>query len=182
MPVILQDMPMSALTVVWGWLIRMRYGQLARTWAHSEVMAGREEAAMSGEVNSKIVERFETAFGANDVDTIDELCAPDLVDHNPIPDQKPGLAGFKDTIAMYKGIFPDSQVDVQHIVAEGDLVATHWTVTGTHQAEFFGIPATGRKVSIEGMNVYRLDGGRITDVWTQFDGLGLMQQLGAMPG
>jgi len=136
---------------------------------------------MSG-ANNEIVERFETAFGANDVATIDELCDPALVDHNPAPDQKPGLAGFKDTIAMYKEILPDSQVTVQHVVGEGDLVATHWTVTGTHQAEFLGVPATGRQVAVEGMNVYRLADGRITDVWTQFDGLGLMDQLGALPG
>lgn len=136
---------------------------------------------MSGD-NNKIVERFEIAFGANDVATIDELCAPDLVDHNPVPDQKPGLVGFKETIAMYKGVFPDSRPEVHHIVGEGDLVASHWTVTGTQQAEFFGIPATGRQVSIEGMNLYRLTDGQITDVWTQFDGLGLMEQLGALPG
>ena len=135
---------------------------------------------MSGE-NNEIVERFEAAFGANDVATIDELCDPGLVDHNPAPEQKPGLAGFKDTIAMYKLTFPDSEVTVQHVVGEGDLVATHWTVTGTHQAEFFGVPATGRKATVEGMNVYRLAGGRITDVWTQFDALGLMGQLGALP-
>jgi len=136
---------------------------------------------VSGE-NNEIVERFEVAFGANDVAVIDELCDPDLVDHNPVPDQKAGLAGFKDTIAMYKSIFPDSEITLQHVVGEADLVATHWTVTGTHQAEFFGVPATGRKVSVDGMNVYRLAGGRITDVWTQFDGLDLMGQLGALPG
>jgi steroid delta-isomerase-like uncharacterized protein len=134
------------------------------------------------EENSQIVERFEVAFAANDVTTIDELCIPDLVDHNPLPDQKPGLLGLKDTISFYKEIFPDSQVDLQHIIAEGDLVATHWTVTGTHQGEFFGVPATGRQITAEGMNLYRLDGGRITDVWTQFDGLGVMEQLGALPG
>lgn len=136
---------------------------------------------MSGP-NNEIVERFEMAFAANDIATIDELSDPDLVDHNPAPDQKPGLAGFKDTIAWYKATFPDSQVSVQHIVGEGDLVATHWTVSGTHQAEFLGVPATGRQVTVEGMNLYRLAGGRITDVWTQFDGLGLMGQLGALPG
>ena len=132
--------------------------------------------------NSTIIERFEAAFAANDVATIDELCSPDLVDHNPIPDQRPGLLGFKDTIAMYKGILPDSQVEVHHIFGEGDLVATHWTMTGSHEAELFGIPPTGRTVTVEGLNMYRLAGGRITDVWTQLDGLGLMQQLGALPG
>jgi steroid delta-isomerase-like uncharacterized protein len=131
--------------------------------------------------NNAIVHRFEEAFAANDVATIDELCDPNLVDHNPAPGQEPTLTGFKETIAQYKGIFPDSQVNLHAVIGEGDLVATHWTVTGTHEAEFFGVPATGRRVTVEGMNVYRLAGGKITDVWTQFDGLGLMQQLGALP-
>ena len=132
--------------------------------------------------NKEIAERFEVAFAANDVATIDELCDPALVDHNPIPDQKPGLAGFKDTIAWYKATFPDSRVSVHHVIGEGDLVATHWTTSGTHQAEVFGVPATGREVTVEGMNLYRLVDGRITDVWTQVDALGLMGQLGALPG
>ncbi len=97
-------------------------------------------------------------------------------------DQKPGLIGYKDTMSTYKGVFPDYQVDVQHILGEGDPVATHWTLSGTHQAEFYGIPATGRSVTVEGMNVFRLVDGRITEVWTQFDALGVMQQIGALPG
>jgi len=62
--------------------------------------------------------------------------------------------------------------------------ATSWRLTGqwsgTHEAEFFGVPATGKRVTVEGMNVYRVAGGKITDLWTQFDGSGLMQQLGAL--
>jgi steroid delta-isomerase-like uncharacterized protein len=132
------------------------------------------------EQNKAIVRRFEEAFAANDTATIDELCDPNLVDHNPFPEQAPGLAGFKDTIAMYVGIF-NPELDLQEIIGDGDLVATRWTVTGTHGEEFFGVPATGNRVQVEGMNFYRLANGKITDVWTQFDGLGLMQQLGAIP-
>ena len=134
-----------------------------------------------GSDNNAIVHRFELAFGENDVATIDELCSPDLVDHDPAPGVPPTLAGFKATIAAYKGVFPDLEVDVHSVIGEGDLVATRWTSSGTHRAAFLGIPATGKKVSVEGMNFYRLSGGRITDVWTQFDGLGLAQQLGALP-
>lgn len=133
------------------------------------------------EDNKAIVHRFEIAFASNDVATIDELCDPKLVDHNPAPDEQPTLAGFKNTIAAYTTVFPDMQVDVQSVVGDGDQVATRWTVTGTHKEEFFGIPATGKEITVEGMNFYRLQGGRITDVWTQFDGLGMMGQLGALP-
>ena len=133
------------------------------------------------EDNNAIVHRFEKAFAANDVATIDALCDLALVDHNPAPGQAPTLSGFKATIAAYKAIFPDLQVDVEAVIGERDLAASRWSVVGTHKAEFFGVPATGKRVKVEGMNFYRLRGGKITDVWTQFDGLGLMQQLGALP-
>jgi steroid delta-isomerase-like uncharacterized protein len=70
---------------------------------------------------------------------------------------------------------------VQDIIASGDTVATRWVVTGSQQQELMGIPATGRTIRVEGMNFYRHNNGRVTDVWTQFDNVGLMQQLGALP-
>ena len=136
---------------------------------------------MSAEENAAVVRRLEDAFIANDVATIDAVCDPRLIDHNPAPGQEPTLAGFKQTIAGYKAVFPDLRLDLQAVISQGDLTATRWAVEGTQQAEFFGIPATGKRVRVEGMNFYRLAGGRITDVWTQFDGLGLLQQLGALP-
>lgn len=142
---------------------------------------GNGEVSNMSEDNNAIVRRFEEAFAASDLATIDELCDPNLVDHNPIPDQKPGLSGFKETMAYYNRAFPDSRTEIHKVFGEGDLVATYWTVVGTHQDDFFGVPATGRQVRAEGMNIYRLAGGKITDVWAQFDGLGVMQQLGALP-
>lgn len=127
-----------------------------------------------------VVERFETALAANDVPTIDELCDANLVDHNPVPGQEPGLAGFKATMASYKAIFPDLKVDLYEVLVDGDSVATRWAVTGTHQAEFFGVPATGKQLTVEGMNFYHVDDGKITDVWTQFDGVSILQQLGVL--
>ena len=67
---------------------------------------------------------------------------------------------------------------MQDIIASGDTVATRWVLTGSLQQDFMGITATGQRISVEGMNFYRLKDGRITDVWTQFDGAGMMQQLG----
>jgi steroid delta-isomerase-like uncharacterized protein len=129
----------------------------------------------------EIITRFEHAFRAADQETIDELCAPGLVDHNPAPGHEPTLAGFKEKVAGFKALFPDLEEDLQDIVAGADRVATRWVVTGTLQQEFMGIPATGQPIRVEGMNFYRLERGRVTDIWTQFDGLGLMRQLGALP-
>jgi steroid delta-isomerase-like uncharacterized protein len=130
--------------------------------------------------NIEIITRFEHAFRAGDQATIDKLCDPGLVDHNPAPDHEPTLAGFKQKVAGFKTVFPDLEEDMQDIIASGDTVATRWVVTGSQQQEFSGIPATGLTIRVEGMNFYRLKDGRVTDLWTQSDVLGMMRQLGAI--
>ena len=134
---------------------------------------------MSG--NIEIITRFELAFRAAEQATIDELADPGLVDHNPAPGHEPTLAGFKHKVAFFKAIFPDLQEDLQDIIASGDTVATRWVITGSPQQEFMGISASGQTIRVEGMNFYRLKDGRVTDIWTQFDGAAMMQQLGAIP-
>jgi steroid delta-isomerase-like uncharacterized protein len=131
--------------------------------------------------NIEIVTRFEHAFRAGDQATIDELCDPGVVDHNPAPNHEPTLAGFKQKVAGFAAIFPDLEEDLQDIVAGDDTVATRWVLTGSQQQEFMGIPATGQLIRVEGMNFYRLKDGRVTDIWTQFDGVALMQQIGITP-
>jgi steroid delta-isomerase-like uncharacterized protein len=140
----------------------------------------REGLALSD--NIEIITRFEQAFRAGDQATIDELCDPSLVDHNPAPDHEPTLAGFKQKVAGFNAVFPDLEEDLQEIIASSDTVATRWVLTGSQHQELMGIPASGRRITVEGMNFYRLREGRVTDIWTQFDGVGMMQQLGAIPG
>jgi len=140
---------------------------------------GKEGPALSD--NIEIITRFEHAFRAADQETIDELCHPGLADRNPAPGHEPTLAGFKQKVAGFKAIFPDLVEDLQDIIASGDTAATRWVVTGSLQQDFIEIPASGQAIRIEGMNFYRLKDGRVTDIWTQFDGVALMQQLGAIP-
>ena len=130
--------------------------------------------------NLEIITRFELAFRAGDQTTIDELCDPRLIDHNPAPDQEPTLAGFKKKVAGFKTSFPDLEEDLRDIIASGDTVATRWVVTGSQQQELMGIPASGQKIEVGGMNFYRLENGRVTEIWTQFDAVSMMQQLGAI--
>ena len=141
--------------------------------------AEREGLASSG--NIEILTRLEHAFRAADLATIDELCDPHLVDHNPAPDHEPTLAGLEQKVAFFKAIFPDLEEDLQDIIASGNTVATRWVVTGSLQQEFMGIPASGQTIRVEGMNFYRLKDSRVTDIWTQFNGVAMMQQLGAIP-
>jgi steroid delta-isomerase-like uncharacterized protein len=131
--------------------------------------------------NIEIIRRFEVALRAGDQAAIDEHCDPGLVDHNPAPDHDPSLTGFKEKVAFFNFIFSDLEEDLQDIIASGDTVATRWVLTGSQQREFMGIPATGQRIRVEGMNFYRLKDGRVTDIWTQFDSAGMMQQLGAIP-
>jgi steroid delta-isomerase-like uncharacterized protein len=129
--------------------------------------------------NIEIITRFEHAFRAADQATIDELSDPGLLDHNPAPGHEPTLAGFKDKVAEFKAAFPDLVEDLQDITASGDTVATRWVLSGSLRQDLMGIPASGQVIKVEGMNFYRLKDGRVTDIWTQFDGVALMRQLGA---
>ena len=131
--------------------------------------------------NIEIITRFEYAFRAADQAAIGELCDPGLVDHNPAPGAAPTLAAFRQKVAGFKASFPDLKEDLHDIIASGDTVATRWVVTGSLQREIMGIPASGQAIRVEGMNFYRLENGRVTDIWAQFDGVALMQQLGAIP-
>ncbi len=128
--------------------------------------------------NIEIITRFELGFRAGDQATIDELADPSLVDHNASSESEPTLAGFKRKIAGFKTLFPDLEEDLQDIIASGDTVATRWVLTGSLQQDYMGIVGRGQRVSVEGMNFYRVKSSRVTDIWTQFDGLTMMQQLG----
>lgn len=133
--------------------------------------------AQATSTSVEIATRFELAFRAADQTTIDELADPGLVDHNAA-DGDPSLASFKKKVTWFRTVFPDLAEDLQDVVASGDTVATRWVLTGSQQQDFMGIPAAGQRIRVEGMNFYRLKDGRVTDLWTQFDGPALMQQLG----
>ena len=77
--------------------------------------------------------------------------------------------------------FPDAQISVDASVAERDIVASRWTLTGTHRGEFQGVPPTGTAVTMVGIDFTRVVGGKITQHWAQFDVIGVMQQIGAIP-
>jgi steroid delta-isomerase-like uncharacterized protein len=153
----------------------------ARREAQSTASASAETRVPAVPGNIEIIARFEHGFRTGDQATIDELCHPGVVDHNPAPGHEPTLAGFSQKSAYFCSIFPDLEEDRQDIIASGDTVATRWVLTGSQQREFMGIPAAGQTITVEGMNFYRLKDGRVTDIWTQFDGVAMMRQLGATP-
>lgn len=113
---------------------------------------------------------------------IDELASADFVDHNPDPGQEKGLEGMK---AMFRGFieaFPDMYFRIDHMIAEGDRVGVRCTVTATHMGAFNGIPATGRKITVQGFDWTRYKNGKAVERWGVFDMAGMLQQLGVIPG
>jgi hypothetical protein len=82
---------------------------------------------------------------------------------------------------MYRSAFPDTVITVEDQIAEGDDVVTRWTGRGTHQGELFGVPPTDNRVEVTGITVDRFSGDKFAESWTNYDALGLMQQIGAVP-
>jgi steroid delta-isomerase-like uncharacterized protein len=111
-----------------------------------------------------------------------ELIAPGAIFHVPgRGEPMVGPQGYLSIIAMMRGGFPDIQWTLEDMVAEGDKVAARFTMRGTHQGTFFGVPPTGTKIVVQAMNFYRLSGGQFVEEYGQPDLLGLLQQVGAVP-
>ncbi len=131
------------------------------------------------EQNKALYRRFiDEVIGRKNLGAIDELLAPDFVDHNPMPGLLPNREGMKQAMSMFLSAFPDMQSDISFFVAEGDLVVGHHTTTGTHQGEFMGIPATGKKVSFDEIHTVRIVNGKAVEHWGLADDAAMMQQLG----
>lgn len=138
---------------------------------------------MSNAQTVSLVQRFQTDFiNGHHVDALDTLLDENFTIHlagMPTPVQ--GRKVFKQMAAGYFTAFPDLHEEADLLLADGDRVAAHVTWTGTHLGEFGGIPATGKKVRVTGMRIFRVANGRIAEEWSIDDMMGLMQQLGVMP-
>jgi len=132
---------------------------------------------MSTEENKNLVRRmFDEAFNQGNTSFINEMIAPDYVDHSPIPAPAAGPEGFvKRTMVLSNAFVQEALFGV--FLAENDLVAFTWTFQGVHQGTFAGLAATGKKVTLSGINVERLENGKIVEHWSHFDLAGLLKQM-----
>ncbi|MFQ5794347.1 MAG: ester cyclase [Candidatus Bipolaricaulia bacterium] len=137
---------------------------------------------MLTEENKAKARRFyEEVFNQRNVDAVDEFVAADFVDHNPGPEQAPGREGLKRSFARTITTFPDLHVTVEDMVTEGDKITTRVTFRGTHDGEFEGTPATGKPMTITGIDIVRIEDDKTVERWGNFDELGMLQQLGIIP-
>ena len=160
-------------------LVVVAVAERVRRWRRDDA----REASMYGlELNKSISRRLiMEAFDAGRLEVVDELVAPSFVSHDPAGGDFTGPEGTKDFVTTYRQAFPDLRVTIEEQVAERDLVATRWAARGTHRGDLMGLPATGKEVTITGLTLDRIENGKLAESWNNWDALGLMQQLGAIP-
>jgi len=137
---------------------------------------------VSVEETKAVIRRLiEEVYNAGNLDVVDELVAPDVLNHPAVPQHQHGIDGFKHVIEWVRDIGPDTHYDVDDIISEGDKVAVRMTVSGTHTGTLRGIPPTGKRFSVDYVHWFRLAEGKVAELWAVRDDLTRLQQLGLIP-
>ncbi len=140
---------------------------------------------MPAEENKALLQRaYEQIFNRGNLDQIEEFVSADLVDHETPPPGMEGLEGIevlRQFVKVFRDALPDLRFTAEDIIAEGDKVAARYTMRGTHQGELMGIPPTGNRIEVTGIDIVRFEGGKMVEHWANSDELGMMQQLGVIP-
>jgi steroid delta-isomerase-like uncharacterized protein len=137
---------------------------------------------MSTEANKAIVRRYyEEVLNRGNVALLESIAAPDHIEHDPLPGQGGGLAGFRKRVEMLcEGLKPE--FTIEQMVVEGDTVVVRWTNRGRHVGSFLGIPPTGRSFTIAGIDIHALKDGKLAEHHHVVDQFSMLQQLGLIPG
>lgn len=134
------------------------------------------------EQNKALLRRFyEEVIGEGKLDLIDELIAPDFVEHEEFPDMPPGRDGVKQVFSMFLEAFPDLHFHIKDMLAEGDKVVARVTMHGTHKGPFMGIPPTGKEIFVQAIDILRFADGKAIEHWGVTDQMSMMEQLGVKP-
>ncbi len=137
---------------------------------------------MSTQENKAIAHRVYEIFSSGNLDTLDEIFDRNFVDHNPQPEQEPGLQGLKRMFARVREAFPDLQFTVDDLISDGDKITARLTMSGTHKGVYKRIPATGEQISIPVIDILRIADSKVVERWGLEDELACLQQLaGAVP-
>jgi predicted ester cyclase len=131
--------------------------------------------------NKAVSRRFHHAIGHGSAPAIQEGLAPNFVAHFPGVPGPLDAEGFKQLVNMFGSAFPKSHFDFDDEFAIGDKVVTRWTYHAVHRGEFQGLPPTGKQVTMTGITILRITGGKIVENTVELDQLGLLRQLGVVP-
>ena len=136
---------------------------------------------MSSETNKNLARRvFEDVLNRRNLELLDELATPDYIEHSPLPGQGTGIDGIRDRYTMLFNAF-DFEFTVDDVIAEDDKVVLRWTQTGTHIGPLFGMPATHRSSRTTGIEIWRVEAGKLAEHWDVVDVYGQLMQLGLIP-
>ena len=135
---------------------------------------------MSIDENKKIVRRYQEIYNSNDLDSLREIVAKNILTPKIMPGMKPGLEGAKQVHTTTLIGMPDWHTAIEELIAGGDKVVARIAMTGTHTGDFWGIPATGQRVEFTGKYIVRIANGKIVEHWGEEDGVSLLQQLGVL--
>ena len=127
---------------------------------------------------------FEEIANMGEFDRVGEIFADDYLHHDPAnPDPRPvvGPQGVRDHLESLSAGFPDVRFDIDEMVAEGEEIVVRWTANLTHTGDYFGLPPSGRKATITGMNSWIVRDGKAVEGWVNRDDIGLLRQLGVIP-
>ena len=134
------------------------------------------------EEHKRIVRRWvKEVFNEHNLDMVEELKVPDYIDWNPYPGQDAFLGGFKAVLVAFFEAFPDFRYDVEHEIAEGDLLVCLGTWSGTNRGSFMGIPPTGERMSARRVDLVRFSGDRMTERWGTGNELKMLRMMGMCP-
>lgn len=129
-----------------------------------------------------VLDQYLEGFNEQDLDAFQETVAPAVVVHGlvGVEGDVNGLDEYGEWgLSIFRGI-PDAHIEVEDSFVSGTKVASRWTVTGTHEGELFGVPATGEPFEITGLAIFRMEDGKIAEKWYQQDDLGMFQQTGVV--
>ena len=122
-------------------------------------------------------------INVGDIDGFGALLADDFVEHEESPGLAPTRDGVMDFFRMYVAAFPDLRMTPEDVLASGDKVVVRLRATGTHEGEFMGVPATGKSIDVQAIDIVRFgDDGLAHEHWGVFDAMTMMRQLGVVPG
>lgn len=129
-------------------------------------------------MEKETIRRYYELVNAGSPERFDEICSPDLVGHGGAG---ANLVELKSSVASFLAPFPDLTAELRHLVQEGDVVSVWISYSGTHQADFAGVPASGRRVRFAAWDLARVRDGRIVELTQYCDLFAIMSQIGALP-
>lgn len=132
--------------------------------------------------NRAIARQFLEGFNNDNLPAADKLIATNFTNHDPgTPPLPAGPEGYKQLVGMYRGIYPDLHMTVDDLISEGDKVVCRWTARGTNTGPLMGMPPTGRQATVTGISILTVANGKVSEQRTNWDTLGMLQQLGVIP-